>query len=67
MSKSKLIKIGSDNYGCLYDDYFIFDTDNIDNIRNNKYDYITLARAICKHFCWTRMKNNLKRIDKTYV
>ena len=35
--------IGGDNYGCLYDDYFIFNIDNIRNNRNNKYDYITLA------------------------
>ena len=32
--------IGGDNYGCLYDDYFIFNTDNNRNNRNNKYDYI---------------------------
>lgn len=35
-----MIIVGGDNYSCLYDDYFIFNTDNI---RNNKYDYITLA------------------------
>ena len=35
--------IEGDNYGCLYDDYFIFNTDNIRNNRNNKYDDITLA------------------------
>ena len=36
--------IGGDNYGCLYDDYFIFNTDNIRNNRNNKYDYIVFVQ-----------------------
>ena len=36
----EIMIIGGDNYGCLYDDYFIFNTDNIRNNRNNKYDYL---------------------------